>query len=325
MTAVWVAVSVLVIMLVMFIHHLAMIMVARGGGVRAVEAAIGMGPTLFRFRLAGVPWLIKLLPITGYTKFRGMEDEDEDPRSPAAAPLPDDIAASEAEAYRDDVGHEAALDAEENVAGENEATEHQGSLYDASLGRQVSTMLAGPATNIAIGLLFLWLPIAASRPQLVFDPAQNPKQTLVDAASHEHPDESPSKPAASPAASWQGQRTLLGHTAGHYLKRLLLFQSLEGWGGYVAAAVTLGRVNEVSIWHGLSLLGVLFLVMGLMNLLPFPSFIGFHVMTALLTGGRKPAPSKQPIQTTLVLVGLLVWVVYTCRVVWLDVRWVFNL
>lgn len=65
--------------LVVISHELGHFLIGRKNGIRVVEFAVGMGPTLFSFMAGGTKWSLKLLPFGGACMFEGedgMEQEE---------------------------------------------------------------------------------------------------------------------------------------------------------------------------------------------------------------------------------------------------------
>ncbi len=64
--------------LLIFIHEFGHFVIARRNGIRVIEFAIGMGPTIFSFNKNDTKYAIKLLPFGGYCRMQGFEDEQLD-------------------------------------------------------------------------------------------------------------------------------------------------------------------------------------------------------------------------------------------------------
>ena len=64
-------------------HEFGHFIIARKNGIRVVEFAVGMGPTLFSFEKRGTKYALKLLPIGGACMFDGedgiVEQRETDP------------------------------------------------------------------------------------------------------------------------------------------------------------------------------------------------------------------------------------------------------
>lgn len=64
--------------LLIFIHEFGHFIIARRNGIRVIEFAVGMGPTIFSFGKKDTRYAIKLLPFGGYCRMQGYEDEQLD-------------------------------------------------------------------------------------------------------------------------------------------------------------------------------------------------------------------------------------------------------
>lgn len=63
--------------LIIFIHEMGHLWVARWGGIAVSEFSIGMGPRLFHFTIRSIRYSWRLFPIGGSVQIVGMGDEDE--------------------------------------------------------------------------------------------------------------------------------------------------------------------------------------------------------------------------------------------------------
>lgn len=70
-------VAILVFGFVIFFHELGHFLTAKLSGIRVLEFAIGMGPTLFSRERGGTKYAIRLLPVGGFVMMEG-EDEESD-------------------------------------------------------------------------------------------------------------------------------------------------------------------------------------------------------------------------------------------------------
>ena len=70
--------------LVVISHELGHFLIGRKNGIRVVEFAVGMGPTIFSFTAGGTKWSLKLLPLGGACMFEG-EDGLEREEAPEGA------------------------------------------------------------------------------------------------------------------------------------------------------------------------------------------------------------------------------------------------
>ena len=121
-------------------HEFGHFLIGRRNGIRVIEFAVGMGPTLFSFTKNGVKYSLKLLPIGGACMFDGedgmMAQEDERDEGgirrrammEAEVPLPKDVA---------DAG-----------------TEAQGIAFtEAGVWKRIATVFAGPFFNFILAFV----------------------------------------------------------------------------------------------------------------------------------------------------------------------------
>ncbi len=66
---------------IIMVHELGHFLAARMTGIYAEEFSIGMGPKLFSFLRKETQFSVRALPIGGYVKFLGEDDESDDPRA----------------------------------------------------------------------------------------------------------------------------------------------------------------------------------------------------------------------------------------------------
>lgn len=62
-------------------HEIGHFVVAKLSGVKVLEFALGMGPKLFGFQYGETKYSLRLLPIGGYVKMLGEEEDSNDPRA----------------------------------------------------------------------------------------------------------------------------------------------------------------------------------------------------------------------------------------------------
>lgn len=67
--------------IIVMIHELGHFLVAKSVGIYAEEFSIGMGPRLLKIQGKETEYSLRLLPIGGYVKFRGEDEESSDPRA----------------------------------------------------------------------------------------------------------------------------------------------------------------------------------------------------------------------------------------------------
>lgn len=74
--------------LVVISHELGHFLIGRKNGIRVVEFAVGMGPTLLSFKKGGTKYSLKLLPIGGACMFEGEDGLEQESGGAAEAPVP---------------------------------------------------------------------------------------------------------------------------------------------------------------------------------------------------------------------------------------------
>ena len=116
----WLVPFLFVLTIIVFIHELGHFLVARWCGVRVLVFSIGFGPELFGFDdRHGTRWKISAIPLGGYVKFFGDENE---------ASVPDHAAA----------------------AAMNES-ERRDSFFHKSIGKRAAIVAAGPIAEFRAG------------------------------------------------------------------------------------------------------------------------------------------------------------------------------
>ncbi|HMN84740.1 MAG TPA: RIP metalloprotease RseP [Bauldia sp.] len=111
-----------VLTLVVFVHELGHFLVARWCGVTVKVFSVGFGPELFGFNdKKGTRWRLSAIPLGGYVKFLGDEDE-------AGRPDRDGLARLSSE-------------------------ERQGAFAGKSVGARAAIVAAGPAANFILAIL----------------------------------------------------------------------------------------------------------------------------------------------------------------------------
>ena len=80
-------ISLLVFGFVIFFHELGHFLTAKLSGIRVLEFAIGMGPTIFSFERKGTTYAIRLLPVGGFVLMDGENEESDAIDSFTKAPV----------------------------------------------------------------------------------------------------------------------------------------------------------------------------------------------------------------------------------------------
>ena len=79
---VWpILVAILFFGLIIFFHELGHFVFAKLFGVQVNEFAMGMGPTLFKFKKGETKYALRLLPIGGFVSMEGEDEESENERA----------------------------------------------------------------------------------------------------------------------------------------------------------------------------------------------------------------------------------------------------
>ena len=121
-------------------HEFGHFLIGRRNGIRVLEFAVGMGPTLFSFEKGGVKYSLKLLPIGGACMFDGE----------------DGIAAQEDEREESGIRRKAMMEAETPLPGDmfGEETDAQGMTFtEAGVWRRIATVFAGPFFNFILAFV----------------------------------------------------------------------------------------------------------------------------------------------------------------------------
>ena len=121
-------------------HEFGHFIIGRRNGIRVIEFAVGMGPTLFSFEKGGVKYSLKLLPIGGACMFDGE----------------DGVAAQEDDKEEGSMRRKAMMDAEMPLPGDPFGTEPeaQGMAFtEAGVWKRIATVFAGPFFNFILAFV----------------------------------------------------------------------------------------------------------------------------------------------------------------------------
>ena len=77
----YIVLAILAFSVLIIVHELGHFMLAKLNGVKVEEFSIGMGPKIFGIRSGETEYCLKALPIGGYVKMLGEEEEADDPRA----------------------------------------------------------------------------------------------------------------------------------------------------------------------------------------------------------------------------------------------------
>lgn len=79
--------AIFVFMLVIIFHEFGHFIVAKSVGIKVHEFSIGMGPKIFHKEKGETDYVLRALPIGGYVKMEGEDENSEDPRSFTKKPI----------------------------------------------------------------------------------------------------------------------------------------------------------------------------------------------------------------------------------------------
>lgn len=73
--------AILIFCLLIFVHELGHFMTAKAVGIKVNEFSLGMGPLLFHFTKGETEYSLRALPIGGYCKMEGEDEDSDNPRA----------------------------------------------------------------------------------------------------------------------------------------------------------------------------------------------------------------------------------------------------
>ena len=73
--------TLVIFLVIIFIHELGHFLVAKWSGVRVNEFALGMGPAIFRRQIGETLYSIRVFPVGGFYSMEGEDDGSDDPRA----------------------------------------------------------------------------------------------------------------------------------------------------------------------------------------------------------------------------------------------------
>lgn len=121
-------------------HEFGHFLIGKRNGIRVLEFAVGMGPTLFSFHKNGVKYALKLLPIGGACMFDGE----------------DGIMVQEDEKEEGDIRRKAMMETELPLPGDvfDAETEARGMAFtEAGVWKRIATVFAGPFFNFILAFV----------------------------------------------------------------------------------------------------------------------------------------------------------------------------
>lgn len=136
-------VVIIVFGLLVTVHELGHFLVGKAVGVRIYEFSIGFGPKLFSFRKGETLYSLRLLPLGGYNKMAGMDD-DEDLREIKK------LVAEERGISVDDITEEE----EESLLPDKD---DQGAFKNKTVLQRMAVIFAGSFNNFVLAIILLFL------------------------------------------------------------------------------------------------------------------------------------------------------------------------
>lgn len=128
-------IAVLVFGLLIFLHELGHFIAAKLSGVTVLQFTIGFGPAIFKKKIGGTVYAIRLLPLGGAVMMQGEEDEEA----------------------------ESLLVGEKNSQEPAAEVSSEGSFYEASLFKRFCISVAGAGMNFLTGLVIIFLLLQPAR------------------------------------------------------------------------------------------------------------------------------------------------------------------
>ena len=243
------ALTFIAFLMLTFVYMSCTAMLARWFGIGVDRVTIGsdfFNLYLFSWQGRYWEWRIGILPIMGYVAFKNSDNEplatDEGPHEDLF--LPDPLESSPpADCYQ-------------------------------AAGRlaKMGLALVGPLSQIVLATLLLTVAVLQQTEQLQYAPQEgNPLQ----------PSAVPGLQISDQVSTWEGQETLLIEVASQAFPRFLLFQPLDGWGGFCGWLITGGTIGSQSISMWLTFLGLAAMLNGVFNLLPLCGLNGFQIIRLL--------------------------------------------
>lgn len=266
-------------------------LLGRWFGVCVVRVAVGhdvFGKCLFEWQGRHWTWRVGLLPIGGYVKFKNIEDENAE----------GDLSATDGK------------NVDTNTELPPDSFEAAGKI------QRLGVMFIGPLVHILLGIILLAVPILQESGQLNYAPAQ---------ANPLSPSAIPGLVATQDAASWSRNWDLCSNVGLQFVQRFLLFQPLDGWGGFCGWMVTGGAAGAYSVSLWLTYVGLIAVLNGCLNLLPLGGLSGSHVVWVLLESLYEQDKARN-IFTVYSLISVLFLFATCCiRVIYADVIWIIRL
>lgn len=81
MRILYILIAILMLGFIVTVHEFGHYLVGRLCGIGIVEFSVGMGPKIFGFRRKGIDYSLRAIPLGGYCKFVGEDEDNDDPRA----------------------------------------------------------------------------------------------------------------------------------------------------------------------------------------------------------------------------------------------------
>lgn len=190
-----------------------------------------------------------------------------------------------------------------------------GSLASLSPVQRTLAVVSGHTALLVFGVFLLTIPVLFEADQLVlvqrsesemFPVAVSGLKTQIQASTFDH------------------QIEFVRNVTQSILSKYLLFQPLDGWGGWFGCVVTQGTAGRESWMAWLTCLGCLSCVYGIVNLLPIPGMSGFMVVTAVIEVFFG-ADFAEKIWNQFTLVALIFFLAVFIRLAVADWLWMLDM
>jgi membrane-associated protease RseP (regulator of RpoE activity) len=178
---------------------------------------------------------------------------------------------------------------------------------------RMSVMMAGPLSSLLLGLILLGVPVMTESNQLALTTQE---KSIIQPCSFTGLTVLPQP------STWEGQWQFFRDTWLDLIRRLFLFESLDGRAYLVGFFVTSGLAAEISVSAWMTMMASLALFNGVFNLLPLPVLNGGHLVFLLIESliGR----ARESVLVGSMYIGLLFVLVMFGRLVWADCVWVWD-
>jgi regulator of sigma E protease len=158
---------------IVLVHEWGHMMAAKSCGVAVPDFAIGMGPSLWSFRLGDTRYHICAFPIGGFVRIAGLEGDDALPRTRTeldrmrldAEEVPEHVVSKAADADDPMALREAVLNRALDTAGADASEKRWRTWRDINGWQKAFVLIGGPAMNFVLALLIIFAMGAVGFPQ----------------------------------------------------------------------------------------------------------------------------------------------------------------